>query len=299
MKQFLSRKKKWFGYILYCIIVTVGLLYYRFPSDALRDYIQIRANNLNTPFFLSIDRIKPWPPFGLKLGQTEISLKDKPDIKLFRADSLLVKPEAWSFLKGKGKYCFECLAYGGDVWGCVYFEKNSMKAPFNTEIELKSIRIGNYKLLIRYLIGRDVDGVLYGTISYSGQHKNLIDGTGEVNLKLLDGRVELLLPILPLGSIEFNEVMIDIALKKRKINLVRFELNGHQLKGTLSGTISLKEKFAKSTLDLKGTIEPFASFFKNAEGVFSTLRFFKQRMKKGALTFIVHGTLGEPKIRFT
>ena len=298
MKQFISKNKKWFGYIIYCIIVTVGLLYYRFPSDALRDYLQIRANNLNTPLFLSIDRIKPWPPFGLKLGQTEIALKDKPDIKLFRADSLLVKPEAWSFLKGKGRYCFECLAYGGDVWGCVYFDKNGMKAPFNTGIELKGIRIGNYKGL-RYLIGRDVDGILYGTIYYSGQRKNLIDGTGEVNLKLLDGRVDLLLPILPLGSIEFNEVKIDMALKKRKINLTRFELNGRQLKGTLSGTISLKEKFAKSTLDLKGTIEPFAAFFKNTEGAFSTLRFFKQMMRKGVLTFIVHGTLGEPKIKFT
>lgn len=298
MKQFISKNKKWFGYTIYCIIVTVGLLYYRFPSDDLRDYIQIRANNLNTPLFLSIDRIKPWPPFGLKLGQTEIALKDKPDIKLFRADSLLVKLEAWSFLKGKGKYCFECLAYGGDVGGCVYFEKNSTKAPFNTEIELKSIRIGNYKGL-RYLIGRDVDGIINGTIYYSGQHKNLMDGTGEANLKLLDGRVDLLLPILPLGSIEFNEVKIDMALKKRKVNLTRFELNGHQLKGTLSGTISLKEKFAKSTIDLKGTIEPFASFFKNTEGAFSALRFFKQMMRKGTLTFIVHGTLGEPKIKFT
>jgi len=298
MKQFISKNKKWFGYIIYCIIVTVGLLYYRFPSDDLRDYIQIRANNLNTPLFLSIDRIKPWPPFGLRLGQTEIALKDKPDIKLFRADSLLVKPEAWSFLKGKGKYCFECLAYGGDVGGCVYFKKNSIKAPFNTEIELKSIRIGNYKDL-RYLIGRDVDGIINGTIYYSGQRKNLMDGTGEANLKVLDGQVDLLLPILPLGSIEFNEVKIDMALKKRKINLTRFELNGHQLKGTLSGTISLKEKFAKSTIDLKGTIEPFASFFKNTEGAFSVLRFFKQRMRKGALTFIVHGTLGEPKFKFT
>ncbi|MFB0532765.1 MAG: type II secretion system protein GspN [Desulfatiglandales bacterium] len=298
MKQFISKNKKWFGYVIYCVIVAVGLLYYRFPSDALRDYVQITANNLDTPFFLSVDGLKPWPPFGLKLGQTEISFKDRPDIKLFRTDSLLVRPEAWSFLQGRGKYCFECLAYGGDLKGCIHFKDNSISGPFNTEIELRNIRIGNYEHL-KYPIGRHVDGILLGTIYYSGQYKNLMDGDGEANLTLQDGRIELSVPILTLGSVEFNEVKIQMVLKKQKINLARFELKGPQLKGTLSGTIGLKERFVKSTLELKGTIEPFASFFKSAEGAPSTMRFFKQRLRKGALTFIIYGTLGEPKIRFT
>jgi len=298
MRQFISRNKKWFGYIIYCIIVTGGLLYYRFPSDVLRDYVQIRANNLNTPLFLSIGRMKPWPPFGVRLGQTEVSLKDKPDIKLFRADSVLLRAEAWPFFKGKGKYCFECLAYGGDLRGCIYFKKRGMTSPFNTEIELKNIRIGNYRYL-KHPIGRHVDGILLGTVYYSGQYRNLIDGAGEANLTLQDGRVELLLPILTLESIEFDEVKIDMVLKKQKINLARFELKGPKLKGTLSGTIGLKRRFAKSTLELKGTIRPFASFFKSPEGLSRSMMFFKQRLRKGALTFIIHGTLGEPKIKFT
>jgi len=249
MKQFVSRNKKWLGYIFYCTILAVFLLYYRFPSDALRDYLQIRANNLNTPLLVSIDRIKPWPPFGLRLWQTEISFKDKPAKVIFGADSLVVRPQAWSLFKGKAKYCFECLAYGGDISGCVYFENNNMAAPFNTEIEFRDIRIGTYGYL-KDLLGRHVDGILNGTIYYSGQQKDLINGVGEANLRLLDGRVELFLPILSLESIDFNEVKINMDLKKQVINLTRLELNGPQLKGSLSGTISLKRNFAKSTLDL-------------------------------------------------
>ncbi len=298
MRQFISKNKKWFGYIVYCIIVAVSLLYYRFPSDALRDYVQIRANNLNTPFFLSVDGLKPRPPFGLKLGQTEISLKDKPDIKLFRTNSLSIRPGAWSFLRGRGKYFFECLAYGGDLKGYVDFKKNSISAPFDTEIELKNIRIGTYKYQ-KYALDRYIDGILWGTIYYSGQYKNLTDGEGEANLTLQDGRVELLLPILALGSVEFNEVRIDMVLKKNKINLARFELKGPKLRGTLSGTIGLKMRFARSTLELRGAIQPFASFFKGPEGASSAMRFFKQSLRKGALSFIIQGTLGEPKIKFT
>ena len=298
MKEFISRNRRWLGYVFFCIIVTAGLLYYRFPSDALTDYLQARANTVNSQLSLSIDRIKPWLPLGLKLERTELSLKDKPTAKLFRADSLFVRPDVWSFFKGKSKYCFECLAYGGDVRGYVYFKKNSMEAPFDTEIELKNIQIAKYEHL-KDLIGRQVDGILCGTIFYKGQHKNLMDGTGEANLKLLDGNVELMVPILSLESIEFHEIKSDIVLKKQKISLKRFELTGPLLKSTLSGTIRLKKRFADSTLDLRGTIEPLASFFKNTEGAYTALRFLKKRLRKGTLTFIIRGTLGEPKIKFT
>jgi len=298
MKQFLSKNKRWLGYIFYCIILAVGLLYYRFPSEALRDYLQTRANNSNTPFSLSIDRIRLWPPFGLRLGQTEILLKGKPAVKVFRADSLFVRPEAWSFLKGKSRYCFECLAYGGDISGCIRLEENSIAAPFDTEIELKNIRIGTCEYL-KDLVGRHVDGILYGTICYSGQQKDLMGGAGEVNLKILDGRVEILLPILSLESIDFSEVKIDMVLKKQRINLTRLELEGPQLKGILSGTISLKRDFAKSTLNLRGRIEPLASFLKNSGGVYNTLRLLKKRLRRGTLAFIIRGTIGEPKIRLT
>ncbi len=298
MKQFISRNKGWLGYTLYCIILTAALLYYRFPSDALAGYLRTRINKFNAPLSLSIDRIKPWPPFGLKFGQTGISLKDRPGIEIFRTDSLLVSPEAWSFLKGKRKYRFKCLGYGGSARGCISFDENSTAAPFTTEIALENIRIGTLRYL-KDLIGRDVDGILSGTISYSGQGKDLMAGTGEASLKLLEGRVELLFPILSLGSIDFHEVSMDMALKGQNINLTRFDLKGPQVRSTLSGTIGLKRDLGRSTLELKGRIEPFASIFKNAGGLRNTMRLLGKGLKKGAFSFIISGTIREPKIRFT
>jgi len=258
----------------------------------------ITAHNLNNSTTLSIGHIKPSLPFELKFGQTELILKDNPSIKLFRADSLFVKPDPWAFFKGKSKYCFECLTYGGDVKGCVNFKKNNMENPFYAEIDLKNIQIAKYEHL-KDLIGRQVDGTLYATILYNGQNKNLIDGIGEASLKLLDGEVELLVPILSLKSIEFHEITSEMVLKKQTIQLKRLELIGPLLRSTLSGTIRLKKEFLKSPLNLKGTIEPFTSFFKDMGVASNAVSFFKLRLKKGALHFIIHGTLAEPKIRFT
>jgi type II secretion system protein N len=255
MRQFISRNKRWLGYISYCIILAIGFLYYRFPSDALRDYLQARASNFNAPLFLSIERIKPWPPFGLRFGQAQVSLKQKPARKVFGAESLLISPEPWSFFRGQSKYRFECLAYGGGLSGYIHFKESSTSGPFDTEIELKDIRIGTYGYL-KDLIGRKVDGILSGTVYYSGEQRDLMDGNGGASLRLLDGRVELLLPILRLESIDFNDVKMDMVLKKQKINLTRLELEGPQMKSSLSGTVSLNKDLAKSTLDLKGSLEP-------------------------------------------
>jgi type II secretion system protein N len=277
MGQFISKNKKWFGYIFFCIIITGSLLYYRFPSDALREYLKIATDNLNNSTTLSIGQVKPSLPFGLKFRQTELILKDKPSIKLFRADNLFIKPDLWAFINGKSKYCFECLTYGGDVRGCVAFKKNRIETPFDTEIELKNVQITKHEH-IKALVGRQIGGILSATIIYKAQHKNLMKGTGRANLKLLDGKVELFVPILSLDSIEFDAITSEMVLEKQTIHLKRFELIGPLLRSTLSGTVRLKKDLLKSPLNLNGTIEPFTSFFKSLGAVSNAVSFFKKRL---------------------
>jgi type II secretion system protein N len=293
----MSRKKKWFGYILYCLIITTGFLYLRFPSDVIKGYVRDAVNKPNIPIVLSIDRVKPWPTLGLKVEEAEISLKDASAPQLFKAESLIVRPEIWSFVKGSRRYRFQCQAYGGSIKGCVQFRQNAMKLPFHTEIEVKDMQVGGHEYL-EDLVGRRIQGNLSGTIHYSGQSNNLMSGDGGANLRLFDGAIELLLPLLGLDSIAFNEIEIDMVLKKRMINIDRFDLTGDQLKGKLSGKVSLKKQIERSSLDLRGELEPFAAFFTSAEGTSSAMNIIKKRLKRGALDFVIRGTLREPKVRF-
>jgi type II secretion system protein N len=298
MKRFISNYKKWPGYLLFALILTAALLYFRFPSDALRDYLEATAGRANPRLVLSVDRVEPRFPIGLKFVKTEVALKDMPDRVILKADSLLLKRELWSLLQGESKYCFHCLAYKGNVSGSVHFNKDRTRGFIDMEIELSNIRIGDYAYL-SYLIGRHVEGTLGGTVSYGGPYNLLMDGSGEANLTLSHGRVELLQPFLTFESIDFSEMEIEMVLKKQKINLTSLELKSQQLHGTLSGTITLKKEFAKSRLDLKGTIEPFAALFTGTAGIPDTVKFFKQRLEGGTISFVILGTLGEPRIEFT
>lgn len=293
------KNKKWAGYLLYGVILMGGLLYYRFPSDALRNYLLTNASRVEPRLVLSIDRIEPSLFFGLKFPETQLSFKGKPERVLFRAEDLLIRPKVWSLLQGDFRFDFHSLAYKGDLKGYVDFNKNSVTGHFDTVIELKNIHIGDYKYL-RDLIGRHVEGTLGGTLTYNGAYNLLMDGTGEVNLRLTDGRMENLNlhPLFNFESIDFKAMEIAMVLKKRTINLIRVELKGDRFNGSFSGTIRLKKGFAKSNLEIKGTIKPSAAFLKSVAGSANIMRFIKQRMKKGSLSVAINGTLGEPKINF-
>ncbi|OPX34956.1 MAG: type II secretion system protein GspN [Desulfobacteraceae bacterium 4484_190.2] len=292
MIRSIFKHKKCLGYILYGILLMIVLLYYRFPSDALEDYLQSTADEINPRYHVLVGKVRPSLPFGMKFLKARVSL--------FMAESLLIRPGLWSFLKGESKYLFDCLAYGGDIKGSVHFSDNGGEAserPFTTSIELSDIRINDYEYLFT-LIGRNVKGILGGIITYSGQGSLLINGTGEANLRISNGSVELLQPIFSLESVSFDDVRIKMILEKTKIKLTRVELKGREIKGTLSGTIGLKQNISNSRLALRGSIEPLEGFFKSENGAPRIMKLFKRRLRKGKLSFVVRGTPADPKIRF-
>ena len=291
MKQTISKKKKYFVYILYGIILTVGLLYYCFPSDAFRNHIQASASRKNPQLLLSVGNARLSFPFGLKLLQTELSKKINPDMRLFMADSLLIRPEIWSFLRGN----FNCRAYDGDLMGHIHFLEDGLPPSFSVSIKLKDICIDHYAPLAA-LIGRNAKGILCGTVTYSGQDNLLKKGAGEANLRISEGSVNLLQPFLQLESIDFDELRAKLVFKNQKIDVSHVKLEGREIQGTLSGTIRLRKEFLKSGLDLKGTIELLPAAFLNGEnGALDTEMFSEQALES---PFTISGTIAKPRFKF-
>jgi type II secretion system protein N len=300
MMRSIFKHKKCLGYILYGILFMIVLLYYRFPSDALEDYLQSAADEINPRYHVLVGKVRPSFPFGVKFQKTRVSLRENPGTNLFTAESLLIKPRLWSLLKGESEYGFDCFAYGGDIKGSFHFSDNGGEAsgrPFKTSMELRDIRINDYEYLFT-LIGRNVKGLLGGSITYSGQDSLLINGAGEANLRISDGSVELLQPIFSLKSVSFDDVWIKMILAKTKIKLTRVQLEGREIKGTLSGTIGLKQDISKSRLALRGSIEPLEGFLKGENGAPLMMKLFQRRLRKGKLSFVVRGTPADPNIRF-
>jgi type II secretion system protein N len=300
MIRSLFKHKSYLGYILYGILLIIGLLYYRFPSDAVGAYLQSTADQISPRYQVSVGKARLSFPIGMKLMKTKVTSKEDPGTNLFVSDSLLIKPDLWSLLKGESTYGFDCQTYGGNITGSVHFEANGIddpETPLASSIELKGIRIGDYTYFSS-LIGRSVKGILEGVVTYKGQFDQLINGTGEANLRISDGFFELLHAVFGLESVGFDDLWIKMVLRKKKITLARVELEGREIRGTLSGTIRLKNEFSESRLALRGSIEPQEDFIRSDKGAASMLKLFKGRLRKGKFNFVIRGTPADPKIRF-
>jgi type II secretion system protein N len=284
-------------YVVYGVLLVGVLLYYMFPSDAVTDYLQASVERVNPSLHLSVGKVRPSYTLGLSFMSPRLSHDARPGMDLFSAKSVLVRPEPWSFLQGKKKYRLEGHGYDGEIKGSIHFEKKLIGGPFTTAITLKDIRIDDIGSLSA-LIGRSVKGSLNGSINYSGEQNLLIAGTGGADLKISDGQIELLQPILTLDSIQFDELSVRMTLRNRQIDLSHGELKGREIQGTLSGTVGLNKDILQSSLNIRGTLEPFAGLFKGDKGTADTVKYFAQRLKMGKASFIIRGTLANPKITF-
>jgi len=290
-------RKKWIGYILFGILLTLGLLYYRFPSEAIRGFLQARVEKISPQLALSMERVSPSFTLGLRFLEPELLLKTTPQKPIFKADRLLVRPVILSLFRDEWTFCYNALAYKGVFEGCTSVAKDKNDAPFRTTLALKDVPMGGDNPL-KEVTGRNLEGILNGTVSYNGQSKSLIRGTGEVDLRLSEGRMELVQPLLNLESISFHEVLVKMTLSNRKLNLTRVALRGTNMNGTLTGVVNLNKELSRSSLNLRGTLEPFAGFIKDLTDSPDTVRLIRQRLKRGKITFVIRGTLAEPNFRF-
>jgi len=293
----LEKHKKWLGYFLYGLLLTLGLLYYRFPSDSFRDYLQASVGKADPDLVLSLEEVSPSYRLGMQFLGTRISRKGAGKETVLKVNRLLVRPDLWSLLQGKWRLLFDGLAYGGAIKGNANFREGSLKAPFDVSIQLKGMQIGDYENL-RGLVGRQVKGDLSGVISYSGGTGALMNGTGEAHLTLSNGVVELLQPIFSLEAVDFREVGVNLVLKNQTIDLTQAELKGPNMQGTLSGVVILDRDLSKSRLDLRGAVEPIGDLYKRLAGNLGETKFFKQRLKGGKISFTIKGEIAQPQFNF-
>jgi len=296
MQLKMGKNKKWLGYALYSIVLLAVLLYLRFPSGVLEDYLRTQAESAFPRYSVSIGEAEPSLPPGLKITHTSVSTKGEPRVSLLKAESLSLRPDFWSLLQGKLKISIDSRLYGGSVHGWIHFVGRNWKGPFTASLELKNLSLSEYAYLSTFL-DREVSGSLAGTISYANGEKTLLEGTGKTDLRVLNGKVEFSEPLFSIESVRFDELLIRLDIKNRIIDLKQVEVKGSDVQGTLSGSIRLQREFSKSVLDLRGEVEPMAGFIKSSQEAARAMDLLKRRLKRGKLQFVVRGTLETPRVK--
>jgi len=296
MKEYLLKTRKWIGYALYVVLLTPVLMFYQFPSEALRDYIQATAHSKNPNLLVTFKKVSLGFPLSLKFTGAECLIQGDPAETVFKTKETVVRPKIWSLFGKNPEFSFTCQAYDGTIAGLINIRKNSRETMFNSSFKFDNIHIEDGSPLPAFI--KDyVTGVLKGALQYSGGDLFNPDGTGEASLTLSKGSVKLTKPVMDIKAIDFKEVLIKADLKDQNLNISDIDFKGDGLVGQASGAVNLKNPINKSRLDLKVTIEPTAAFIQKLTNGNDAVLLLKQSSKKGKVSFTLKGTIEEPDFR--
>jgi type II secretion system protein N len=251
---------------------------------------------MNPNLLITFERMSLSFPLGLKFAQAELHVQRTPEEAVFKTKEVIIRPKIWSLISRKPEYCFICMAYDGNITGCINSQKDDRGTLYRYSFTLNDIHIDDNSPLPSDIKGR-LEGVLKGSITYSGRYINDPDGTGEASINLSNGSFKLAEPVLDIKAIDFKEVLIKMTLKDQKLNISNAELKGDSILGQASGSINIKDPIQNSRLNIKGTIEPTATIIQKSTNAKDAALFLKQLMKNGKISFTIQGTIDKPSFR--
>ena len=287
-----EKNKKWLGYALYVVLVTVMLLYYLFPAQSLEEFLNNSVSRISPEFSFKAEKIRPGIPAGFQITAGKIYLSNSPDPAVFKTDSFFIGPQILKLIKGEYSFDLDGEAYRGDINGTLQFTGENK--DISSAITFRDFALAEYDFLSGKFKHRLI-GSLSGEITYNGESAGATGGSGKADLRLSDGQLQFQAPVLNITSLDLQNIKLEAELSRRVITISKAKLAGPEVNGSLSGSIQLQKDIRLSQLNLKGTLEPLAEFYKNYPEIRQLLKAMKKRVKRGQYFFTVTGTLGEPK----
>jgi type II secretion system protein N len=288
--------KSWFAYAGYTLALTVVLLYFLFPGDTVRKAIEQRISNSGRGLIVTIDRVKPALPIGLRFLDGALSL-EQSNIRPLRVERMCICPRIGAYLSGKGAFNFHALAYEGKITGNIHFSGYRISGPFGVDLHLEDIMLDKIPA-VQDLTGRSISGELSGDITYNYESGTFVQGTGACSFTVSNGSIELSLPFLKPGRIRFLSIAVISRLAKGRLTLEKCEMEGDTLRCGLTGNITLHKNIKNSIVNIRGEIEPLKASSEPGDMTGVLLTLIGKQINKDKIPFAIKGTITDPKVTF-
>jgi type II secretion system protein N len=282
----LSRKT--IGYIAYFVGITLFFLYYLFPSDAVKGYVAYRLGRVNPDIDISIARVSPVMPPGIKLHDVGISRDNRTLIDL---ESVKITPGLLSFFSSRKTARFRGRVHAGSVDGWVEIDSRNDQRTEKIEGTISDVRVQAIPAL-KHLTPHKISGNLGGDflIARTGTNGSM---TGQ--LILSECRIVFDQPVIGQPSLGFKNVAADLVLKRGTLVIKKCRARGNDLDADISGTIALNRTSRQNALNLNGSVTPHHGFLAKIENSIPA-DLLRQKSAGGqAILFRIGGTVEIPE----
>lgn len=285
----MSRFKTTFLYILYIVIASGFFIYYLFPSEDIKRFVEYKFQEDNPGYRLSIAQVSPAFPPALKIKTSKVY---QGDLLLFESPQIKATPNWLTIFNSKKTIYFKGKAYQGEAKGRILIDRDPTSEGLEIDAELKNVRLQDIEAVQDVAAGHRVLGILNGQIRY----KPALKGPS-ADIKLVIGQlgIEFGQPMLNINKIEFTEVQANLSMvDNQNLMIDQCVFKGNQINAEISGIIGLAQDPAESNLRLKGSFKPHPSFIAQLGKTFPAAFFFRKKTDNANIGFQIRGTIMAP-----
>ncbi len=274
-------------YTAYIIGITLFFLWYLFPSDTLKDYLAYRLSQGNPDVAVTIDRISPVLPPGIKLHEVDITHRN---MVILEVNSLKVMPGLGSLFSDTTTVNFKGDIYDGTLSGRAEIS-DPKGGGLKIDGNIAGVQVQQISALQQWSV-HDIAGGLGGNFVYSaGKTTPKLSG----KLTLSACRLELANAIFNQDTFEFKNIEADLVLQNQNLVINGLSATGSQVDFKIAGRIKLnKNDFAKNALNLTGTVTPHYVFLAKIEKDIPLNFLRNKKPGQTAIGFKIGGTLEDP-----
>jgi len=264
-------------------------LYILFPSEVAKKYILSGLNRINPDFDITISKVRPDFPPGIKLYN--VSAYYRGD-SIFDAEKIVLSPAILSFFVGRLSLNIGSSVYAGLIDAKVDFSWKKF-LPKKAYVKMNGIQIGEI-IMLKNLVPHDLEGVLNGNITYdAGEEKNI---SVMSDILLSEFGIEFLSPYYGLETLGLKNIEADLELNGNQLKVNRFTNTGGDADGSLSGSVLIRNVIGRSVLNLKGSVRPNLVFIEKLGKINPVVKvFFKKSSGNSDIPLHIQGTLERPR----
>lgn len=280
------------NYFLYALLLTGVLLYVRFPSAEVQEYLGGKIAAIIPSTDIQAGDFRYVFPTTIRFDRVVIQAADGGD-ELALVENLAVSP----VMAGLGlKYSLSGDLYGG-TFRCG-LKLSPMAGKFIMEdMDIAGLDLGRTNFVQR-LFQREIEGALdfNGTVAGDLSGKGVGRFEGEVVIR--DGGFPLRQPILLVTRMDFQELAAKVSFENELLNLLDGSLKGEKFHAEYAGKLRTANNPETWQLELSGSLMPRQEYTGANPQVLRVVNRLQKQFRKNDLPFRVNGSIVNPRFRF-
>jgi type II secretion system protein N len=226
------------GFVVYGFFCVLLFSYMLFPYYALKPKFEDALSRVSG-MDITVNTIRPALPLGWTMGGVKVSGNAA-------LDSLTLKPRILPLVTGNIALAIKMKEGNGHLNGSIGTSFFKIGSSLDLKMEMKDFDISVFKYFSKKL--DEISGKISGDVDLFYSRKRPDKSDGDISIIVNNGQIPLSVPNFPIAAIPFSKFELKAKMDNGLLKIIRAELAGNDVSGSMKGDIKLAEKLDASDM---------------------------------------------------